>query len=179
MKKVIKESLEDISTLPDYMKEDKVCDCGMIIGHTPHCIIFKQDTPKREDWIDSFEEKREIIHNDLVFGDGEYTKSFISQLLKSEREKAYQEGYNEKEKELDDHEEAYYSHPSADEYCCACDYDIDTMEQRIKQSKAELIKQIKEWINKHKFELGSKEMMGGVAGYVLYEDLINFINSIK
>jgi len=40
-------------------------------------------------WEDEFEEKREIIHNDLVFGDGEYTKNF----LRSTREEAKKEGY--------------------------------------------------------------------------------------
>ena len=53
----------------------------------------------KEDWEKEFDEKVEIIHNDLVFGDYSYTKSFIRHLLR-QREKANLERIREKMGEL-------------------------------------------------------------------------------
>lgn len=34
-----------------------------------------------KDFFEEFEEKKDIIHNDLVFGDGKYTIQFIQQYI--------------------------------------------------------------------------------------------------
>ena len=47
---------------------------------------------KKQKWEKEFEEKVEILHNDLVFGDYSYTKSFIRQLLAQQKEENFWEG---------------------------------------------------------------------------------------
>jgi hypothetical protein len=93
------------------------------------------------------DEQIEEIFRKWTYGDGyihvpDCIKELLT-LIQKERKLAYKEGYWERDE--DDEEEKEYSeaeeaHRTEEGYCCACSYDMATMEDKIKKRAEEAVR---------------------------------------
>lgn len=93
---------------------------------------MKECMPESNDWEKEFDK----LFVDK-FGMQEVGSETIKKFIRSEMKKSYELGWYESIKQ---------AHNTADGYCCACDYDIAVMKDKISQAKEEMKKDIQKLI---------------------------------
>ena len=127
--------------------------------------IHKYDTCIKKSlktWEEEFDEN-EFLFNLNAYVDwaengleeaNDRIKDFIRKTIKQERKKAYQDGINA---EIENQE----AHETEDGYCCACEYDIMTLEinkaNSLESYKSNLLKWIDEYKNEQYFNMIYKD----------------------